>query len=148
MSECQMCGGTRKAEFTLAGDTRPRVVDCLMCCGGTAFSDNCVSRNNPKIKTTPVKPYAWAVTISGGRRFYDVYALEEHACAIAQVVTPTANVVPLYRAPSLSRDEREAIEEAIFTCEIAALHDEASGEDRAREEATASALKALLARLS
>jgi len=61
------------------------------------------------------EPIAWAVLLQGGDRIYDVYAIEEEAKAIDEVVTGNHGIVPLYRSPALTDEEREAIELAIET---------------------------------
>jgi hypothetical protein len=55
-------------------------------------------------------PVAWAVMLAGGERIYDVYSLEQDARAIDEAVTGQHGVVPLYRSPTLTDAEREAIE--------------------------------------
>jgi mono/diheme cytochrome c family protein len=47
--------------------------------------------------------------LQGGDRIYDVYAIEEEAKAIDEAVTGNHGVVPLYRSPTLTDAEREAI---------------------------------------
>jgi predicted DNA binding protein len=61
------------------------------------------------------EPIAWAVLLADGDRIYDVYAIEEEAKAIDEVVTGNHGIVPLYRSPALTDEEREAIELAIET---------------------------------
>jgi hypothetical protein len=51
--------------------------------------------------------------LQGGDRIYDVYAIEEEAKAIDEFVTGNHGIVPLYRSPTLTDAEREAIERAI-----------------------------------
>jgi hypothetical protein len=55
------------------------------------------------------EPIAWAVMLQGGNRIYDVYATEEEAKAIDAAVVGNHGVVPLYRSPTLTDEEREAI---------------------------------------
>jgi hypothetical protein len=55
------------------------------------------------------EPIAWAVLLADGDRIYDVYAIEEDAKAIDAVVTGNHGVVPLYRSPTLTDEEREAV---------------------------------------
>ena len=57
-----------------------------------------------------VQPVAWAVMLADGERIYDVYATEEEAKAIDEAVTGNHGFVPLYRSPTLTDAEREAIE--------------------------------------
>ncbi len=59
------------------------------------------------------EPIAWAVLLADGDRIYDVYAIEEDAKAIDEVVTGNHGVVRLYRSPTLTDAEREAIKESI-----------------------------------
>ena len=61
------------------------------------------------------EPIAWAVLLADGDRIYDVYAIEEEAKAIDAVVTGNHGVVPLYRSPTLTDEEREAVEYYIGT---------------------------------
>ena len=56
---------------------------------------------------------AWAVMLADGDRIYDVYAIEEEAKAIDEAVTGNHGVVRLYRSPTLTDAEREAIKESI-----------------------------------
>jgi hypothetical protein len=58
-------------------------------------------------------PVAWAVMLADGERIYDVYAIAEEAKAIDEAVTGNHGVVPLYRSPTLTDEEREAIETAM-----------------------------------
>jgi hypothetical protein len=55
------------------------------------------------------EPIAWAVMLPDGDRIYDVYAIEEEAKAIDEAVTGNHGVVPLYRQPTLTDEERAAI---------------------------------------
>jgi hypothetical protein len=55
------------------------------------------------------EPIAWAVLLADGDRIYDVYAIEEEAKAIDEVVTGNHGIIPLYRSPTLADAEREAI---------------------------------------
>jgi len=55
------------------------------------------------------EPIAWAVLLADGDRIYDVYAIEEEARAIDEVVTGNHGVVPLCRPPTLTDEERTAI---------------------------------------
>jgi mono/diheme cytochrome c family protein len=58
-------------------------------------------------------PVAWAVMLADNHRIWGVYALEEEANAINDVVAGGHGVAPLYRSPTLTDEEREAIETAI-----------------------------------
>jgi hypothetical protein len=55
---------------------------------------------------------AWAVVLADGQRIYDVYGIEEEAKAIDEAVTGNHGIVPLYRSPTLTAEEREAVEVA------------------------------------
>jgi len=59
------------------------------------------------------EPIAWAVLLADGDRIYDVYAIEEEAKAIDEVVTGNHGIIPLYRSPTLTDEEREAIRFAL-----------------------------------
>jgi hypothetical protein len=59
------------------------------------------------------EPIAWAVLLQGGDRIYDAYAIEEEAKAIDEAVTGNHGVVALYRSPTLTDEEREAVEWAL-----------------------------------
>jgi len=59
------------------------------------------------------EPIAWAVLLANRDRIYDVYAIEEEATAIDEVVTGNHGIIPLYRSPALTDEEREAIKESI-----------------------------------
>jgi len=59
------------------------------------------------------EPCAWAVVLADGQRIYDVYGIEEEAKAIDEAVTGNHGIVPLYRSPTLTDEEREALEWAI-----------------------------------
>jgi hypothetical protein len=59
------------------------------------------------------EPVAWAVVLADGQRIYDVYGIEEEAKAIDEAVTGNHGIIPLYRSPTLTDEEREAIGEAI-----------------------------------
>jgi hypothetical protein len=61
--------------------------------------------------------------LQGGDRIYDVYAIEEEAKAIDEVVTGNHGVVPLCRSPTLTDEEREAIGAAACICEDAGRTD-------------------------
>ena len=52
---------------------------------------------------------AWAVLLAEGERIYDVYGVEEEAKAIDEAVTGNYGIVPLYRSPTLTDEERDAI---------------------------------------
>ncbi len=56
------------------------------------------------------EPDAWAVVLADGQRIYDVYGIEEEAKAIDEAVTGNHGIVPLFRSPSLTDAEREALE--------------------------------------
>ena len=56
------------------------------------------------------EPMAWAVMLPDGDRIYDVYAIEEEAKAIDEVVAGNHGVISLYRSPTLTDAEREAVE--------------------------------------
>jgi hypothetical protein len=56
------------------------------------------------------EPIAWAVLLANRDRIYDVYAIEEEAKAIDEAVTGNHGVVRLYRSPTLTDEEREAME--------------------------------------
>ena len=60
------------------------------------------------------EPIAWAVLLADGDRIYDVYAIEEEAKAIDAVVTGNHGVVRLYRSPTLTDAERQAIFRAMY----------------------------------
>ncbi len=66
---------------------------------------------------------AWAVMLADGDRIYDVYAIEEEAKAIDEAVTGNHGVVRLYRSPTLTDEEREAISAAACICEDAGRTD-------------------------
>jgi hypothetical protein len=59
------------------------------------------------------EPIAWAVLLANRDRIYDVYAIEEEAKAIDEAVTGNHGIVPLYRSPTLTEAEREAIGVAV-----------------------------------
>jgi len=65
----------------------------------------------------------WAVLLADGDRIYDVYAIEEEAKAIDAAVVGNHGVVPLYRSPTLTDAEREAISAAACICEDAGRTD-------------------------
>jgi hypothetical protein len=60
------------------------------------------------------EPVAWAVMLADNHRIWGVYALEEEANAINDVVAGGHGVVPLYRQPALTAEECEAIELAAY----------------------------------
>jgi hypothetical protein len=66
------------------------------------------------------EPIAWAVMLPDGDRIYDVYAIEEEAKAIDEAVTGNHGVVRLYRSPTLTDEEREAIEYGVLLCDATA----------------------------
>jgi hypothetical protein len=59
------------------------------------------------------EPVAWGVATSGG---FVVYAMRTRSEA-ARYVADETNIVPLYRSPTLTDDEREALEAGISLCE-------------------------------
>jgi hypothetical protein len=59
------------------------------------------------------EPIAWAVMLADGDRIYDVYAIEEEATAIDAAVAGNHGIAPLYRSPTLTDEEREAVEWAV-----------------------------------
>ena len=63
------------------------------------------------------EPCAWAVVLADGQRIYDVYGIEEEAKAIDEAVTGNHRIVPLYRLPALTDEQREALERAVAFCE-------------------------------
>jgi hypothetical protein len=69
------------------------------------------------------QPAAWAVLLADGQRIYDVYGIEEEAKAIDEAVTGNHGIVPLYRSPTLTDEEREAIGAAACICEDAGRTD-------------------------
>ncbi len=85
------------------------------------------------------EPCAWAVVLADGQRIYDVYGIEEEAKAIDEAVTGNHGIVPLYRSPTLTDEEREALAEA-----IGAYNDNDDDEECAKIAAT---LHGLLKRL-
>lgn len=85
------------------------------------------------------EPVAWAVVLADGQRIYDVYGIEDEAKAIDEAVTGNHGIVPLYRSPALTDEEREAIAEA-----VGAYNDNDDDEECAKIAAT---LRRLLERL-
>jgi hypothetical protein len=79
------------------------------------------------------------VVLADGQRIYDVYGIEEEAKAIDEAVTGNHGIVPLYRSPTLTDEEREALAEA-----IGAYNDNDDDEECAKIAAT---LHGLLKRL-
>jgi hypothetical protein len=77
--------------------------------------------------------------LADGQRIYDVYGIEEEAKAIDEAVTGNHGIVPLYRSPTLTDEEREALAEA-----IGAYNDNDDDEECAKIAAT---LHGLLKRL-
>jgi hypothetical protein len=77
--------------------------------------------------------------LADGDRIYDVYAIEEEAKAIDEVVTGNHGIISLYRSPALTDAEREAVEWAIGA--TARMYDDADGGPIKRE-----ALRGLLER--
>jgi hypothetical protein len=55
------------------------------------------------------EPVAWAVVLADGQRIYDVYGIEEEAKAIDEAVTGNHGIIPLYRSPTLTDEEKAAI---------------------------------------
>jgi len=66
------------------------------------------------------QPVAWAVVLADGQRIYDVYGIEEEAKAIDEAVTGNHGIVPLYRSPTLTGEDREAIAYGVLLCEATA----------------------------
>ena len=64
--------------------------------------------NEQSIPSRGSQPDAWAVLRIDGS-IYDVYANEEEAKAIDEVVTGNHGVATLYRSPTLTNEERAAI---------------------------------------
>ncbi len=64
------------------------------------------------------EPVAWAVMLADNHRIWGVYALEEEANAINDVVAGGHGVAPLYRQPqpTLTDEEKTAIELAAGDC--------------------------------
>ncbi len=58
------------------------------------------------------EPVAWAVVLADGQRIYDVYGIEEEAKAIDEAVSGNHGIIPLYRSPTLTDAEREAVDRA------------------------------------
>ena len=65
------------------------------------------------------EPMAWAVMLADGYHIYDVYSIAEEAKAIDEVVAGNHGVISLYRSPTLTDAEREAIGVAIQCVEAA-----------------------------
>ena len=87
------------------------------------------------------EPIAWAVLLADGDRIYDVYAIEEEAKAIDEVVTGNHGIIPLYRSPTLTEAEQLAVAWA------AREADEWDEEDTPEVAAHADALRGLAKRL-
>jgi hypothetical protein len=66
----------------------------------------------PSLASAGSQPEAWAVLRIDGS-IYDVYANEEEAKAIDEAVTGNHGVVPLYRSPTLTDEEREALRKVL-----------------------------------
>jgi hypothetical protein len=47
--------------------------------------------------------------LADGQRIYDVYGIEEEAKAIDEAVTGNHGIIPLYRSPTLTDEEKAAI---------------------------------------
>ena len=84
------------------------------------------------------KPFAWAVI---GDAYEYATLLAEHAGAVAE--EEGGRVVPLYRSPTLTEEERRALADAEY--EMANLADD-TGSERDRE--IAATLRGLLERLT
>jgi hypothetical protein len=75
-------------------------------------TDNTQDGAEPSLASAGSQPVAWAVLRIDGS-VYDVYRNEEEAKAIDEAVTGNHGVVTLCRSPTLTDEEREAIEKAI-----------------------------------
>ena len=94
------------------------------------------------------EPVAWAVTLADGERIYDVYDFEEEAKAIDEAVTGNHGVVPLYRSPTLTDAERQAIERLCEATSDAIADDKRAGGCHWQGDAAAVAVvRGLLERL-
>jgi hypothetical protein len=91
------------------------------------------------------EPIAWAVLLADGDRIYDVYAIEEEAKAIDEVVTGNHGIVPLYRSPALTDAEREAVDAGADALESLASNDN-DGRIRAALMIAANTLRGFLKR--
>ncbi len=88
---------------------------------------------------------AWAVMLADGDRIYDVYAIEEEAKAIDEAVTGNHGVVRLYRSPTLTDEEREAVDAGADALESLASNDN-DGRIRAALMIAANTLRGFLER--
>jgi hypothetical protein len=86
--------------------------------------------NERSVAASGSQPMAWAVLRIDGS-VYDVYRNEEEAKAIDEAVTGNHGVVPLGRQPTLTDEEREAMEWAIN--KTAQGYDDAEGGPMKRE---------------
>jgi hypothetical protein len=115
-----------------------------------------------ELRASQQSPLAWAVQHDGcTASIFPTREDAERNCGWHLQTFPhvRVNVVPLYGSPEtavcgelleslrLTDAERDAIEEAIFTCECAALSDKADADDQRREAYTVSTLRGLLERL-
>jgi len=91
------------------------------------------------------EPIAWAVLLANRDRIYDVYAIEEEAKAIDEVVTGNHGIVPLYRSPSPTDAEREAMDAGADALESLASNDN-DGRIRAALMIAANTLRGFLNR--
>lgn len=99
-----------------------------------------VTENMPKEKRAEVsvsEPVAWAVCCPGDGDWSPCFFHEPHAQRHASAIFGSKNIVPLYRSPTLTDAEREAVEQAI---------DAANGMGQA-EPWTVRTLRGLLERL-
>jgi hypothetical protein len=69
--------------------------------------------NERSVASAGSQPCAWAVVLADGQRIYDVYGIEEEAKAIDEAVTGNHGIVPLYRSPTLTDEEREALKKVL-----------------------------------
>jgi hypothetical protein len=94
------------------------------------------------------EPVAWAVVLADGQRIYDVYGIEEEAKAIDEAVTGNHGIIPLYRSPTLTDEELEAIANGASSLEAEAMREGLSIDATAYMRKHAATLRGLLARLS
>ena len=79
--------------------------------------------NEPSAASAGSRPVAWAVVLADGQRIYDVYGIEEEAKAIDEAVTGNHGIIPLYRSPTLTDEEREAVGRAAMLIDDTLIDD-------------------------
>jgi hypothetical protein len=93
-------------------------------------NDNTQDDAEPSLASAGSQPVGWGAVASDG----SVVCMMRRRADVASYVVDGTPIVPLYRQPTLTDEEREAIRRAIFRCTVSARARRLSGMDDLADE--------------